>query len=442
MFEALTERLLSSLRTLSGKSRFSEEMLDEVCREIKTSLLEADVHVKVVRDFIQAVRTKALSQEVQRSLSHEQHFIRIVYAELANIMGTEAAPLNWRVRPPAVFLMAGLQGSGKTTTTIKLANYLKTREKKRVMVASVDLHRPAAMDQLETLAGQVGVDCFLSPMVDSPKARALLAKETAIRQGAEVLILDTAGRLQIDHSLMEEIQDLQTSLQPAEVLLVIDSMTGQEAASIAAGFQESLALTGVVLTKLDGDTRGGAALSVRAVTGCPIKFIGVGEKPGDLEVFHPDRMASRILDMGDLLSLAEKATHVLDPQESVKLVKKAKKNDFTLGDFYGHIQQIKKMGSFENLIKFLPGGGQMANQIRTMPPPDAEFRKIEAIILSMTPKERADHAILDASRRRRIAAGSGTEVQDINRLVRQFMEAKKAMGRLMKGGMGKRGGMW
>lgn len=442
MFESLTDKLIQTLRTVSGKTRLTEEVLDEACRQLRTNLLDADVNVKVVKDFVQAVREKAMATEVQKSLTPEQHFIRIVYEELRQIMGSKAAELNLRVRPPAVFLMVGLQGSGKTTSSVKLAKHLRDKEKKRVLLASVDIYRPAAIEQLKVQAESQGLETFESPVVDSVRARAMLAKETAIRQNAEILIIDTAGRLHVDEAMMEELQDLNSFFGPAEVLLVLDGMTGQDAVQIAGQFQERLPLSGAILTKLDGDSRGGAALSVRAVTGCPIKFIGVGEKPQDLDVFHPDRMASRILDMGDLLSLAEKAKSTLDPAESLKLAKKVKKNEFTLGDFYLHLQQIKKMGSFENLLKFLPGMGQMAKQIRQMPPPDAELKKIEAIILSMTPGERADHNVLDGSRRKRIARGSGTEVQDVNRLVKQFLEARRVMSKMSKLPMGKRGGLW
>ena len=442
MFESLTEKLLGTLRTLTGKTRLTEEVLDEVCRQLRTNLLEADVNVKVVKDFVQSVRSKALGSEVQKSLTPEQHFIRIVYHELSQMMGGKSVPLNLKVRPPAVFMMVGLQGSGKTTTTIKLARFLKEVQNKSVMVASVDIYRPAAIEQLSVMASSLGVEHFDSTVLDSARARALLAKEEAIRRNAEILLVDTAGRLHVDEPMMEEIQELSSVFNPAEILLVVDAMTGQDAVQIASSFQERLALTGLILTKLDGDARGGAALSVRAVTGCPIKFVGVGEKPADFEIFHPDRLASRILDMGDLLSLAEKAQATLDPSETLKLAKKVKKNDFTLADFYLHLQQIKKMGSFENLLKFLPGMGQVTKQFKNMAPPDTELKKIEAIILSMTPGERVDHGIIDGSRRRRIATGSGTKVEDVNRLVKQFLEARKMMTRLTKSTMGKRKGMW
>jgi len=442
MFDSLTQKLVSTLRVISGKNRLTEEVLDEACRQLRTTLIEADVNVKVVKDFVQAVRSRSLGTEVQKSLSPEQHFIRIVYEELANVMGGKVVPLNFRVRPPAVFMMVGLQGTGKTTTTAKLARLLKEKEKKRVLVASLDVYRPAAIEQLKILVEPLGVDVFQSPVTDSVRARALLAQEEAIRQNAEVLLLDTAGRLHVDQQMMSELEELAGHFKPAETLLVVDAMSGQAVVGVAESFQKNLELTGIVMTKLDGDTRGGAALSVRAVTGCPIKLVGVGEKTTDLELFHPDRTASRILDMGDLLSLAEKAQSTLDPAESIKIAKKIKKNDFTLADFFTHLQQIKKMGSFENLMKFLPGMGQMTAQLKGMTPPDTELKKIEAIILSMTPAERTDHDLLDASRRRRIASGSGTGVPDVNRLVKQFMEARKMMTRMAKSPMGKRRGMW
>ena len=442
MFESLTEKLLGTLRSLTGKTRLTEEVLDEVCRELRTNLLEADVNVKVVKDFVQTVRERSLGAEVQKSMTPEQHFIRIVYEELAATMGAQASPLNFKVRPPAVFMIVGLQGSGKTTTAVKLAKVLKEQHKKNVLAASVDIYRPAAIEQLKVQMQALGIDHFESPVIDSARDRAMLAKEEAVRRNADVLIIDTAGRLHVDQDMMDEVNELAGTFQPAETLLVVDAMTGQDAVQIATTFQERVPLTGIILTKLDGDARGGAALSVRAVTGLPIKFVGVGEKATDLEIFHPDRMASRILDMGDLLSLAEKAQSTLDPEETLKLAKKVKKNDFTLADFYLHLQQIKKMGSFENLLKFLPGMGQMTKQFRHMAPPDTELKKIEAIILSMTPKERVDHNLLDGSRRRRIAAGSGTKVEDVNRLVKQFLEARKMMTRLTKTAMGKRKGMW
>jgi len=442
MFESLTEKLLGTLRSLSGKGRLTEEVLDEICRQLRTNLLDADVNIKVVKDFVQTVRSKALGTDVQKSMTPEQHFIRIVYEELASMMGSAAAPLNYKVRPPAVLLMAGLQGSGKTTSTVKLARHLRDVHHKRVLAASVDIYRPAAIEQLNVLCSGQGIEAFDNTVVDSARERALLAQEEAIRRNAEILIVDTAGRLHVDREMMDEIQELADVLSPTEILLVLDAMTGQDAVQIAVSFQERIALTGLILTKLDGDARGGAALSVRAVTGVPIKFVGVGEKPQDLEVFHPDRLASRILDMGDLLSLAEKAKATLDPAETLKLAKKVKKNDFTLADFYLHLQQIKKMGSFENLIKFLPGMGQITKQFKQMAPPDTELKKIEAIILSMTPEERVDHSVLDGSRRRRIASGSGTKVEDVNRLVKQFLEARKMMTRLTKSAMGKRMQMW
>ncbi len=441
MFESLTDKLLETLRTISGKSRLTEEVLDEVCRQLRTNLLEADVNVKVVKDFVDTVRQKALGSQVQKSITPEQHFIRIVYEELANMMGGKQSALNFRVRPPAVIMVVGLQGSGKTTTTVKLARYIKESLKKSILVASVDVYRPAAIEQLRTQLEARNIDHFESDLMTA-KERALVAKEDAIRRNAEVLLIDTAGRLHVDGEMMDEISELSNVFEPVETLLVIDSMTGQDAVRIASSFQERLQLTGVILTKMDGDARGGAALSVRAVTGCPIKFIGVGEKPTDFEVFHPDRMASRILDMGDLLSLAEKASDTMDPEQTLKLAKKVKKNDFTLADFYTHLQQIKKMGSFENLLKFLPGMGQMSKQFAQMAPPDTELKKIEAMIQSMTPTERVDYSVIDGSRRKRIAKGSGTRVEDVNRLLKQFLEARKMMTRLTKTPMGKRPRMW
>lgn len=442
MFDNLSEKLLASLRVLSGKARLTEQLLDEVCRQLRTNLLEADVNVKVVKDFIENVRQKSLGVEVQKSLRPEQQFIKIVFEELSQIMGGALTPLNLNVRPPAVIMVVGLQGSGKTTTLIKLAKHLKEKQKKVPYLVSVDVYRPAAIEQLATLAKSQNIEFLESPITDSVSQRALLAQDQAIRNGADVLLMDTAGRLHVDEQMMAELTELVHQFSPTEILMVVDSMTGQDAVRVATSFRERIPLTGIVLTKLDGDTRGGAALSIRSVTGCPIKFIGTGEKPTDLEPFYPDRMASRILDMGDLLSLVEKAQSTLDPAESLKLAKKARKNEFTLADFYLHLQQIKKMGSFETLMKFLPGMGSLSKQMQNMTPPDTELKKIEAIILSMTPEERSDHALLDGSRRRRIAQGSGTEVSDLNRFIKQFLEARKMMNRMTKSPMGKRRRMW
>lgn len=442
MFESLTEKLLGSLRILTNKSRLSEEVLDEICRQVKTNLLEADVHVRVAKDFVDSVRKKVIDARLEKSLDAERQLIRIIYQELATTMGSTSAGLNFRVRPPAVFMVVGLQGSGKTTTLIKLARHIQSKEKKSILVASLDVYRPAATEQLEVLASSIGIKNFESSQVQSVRHRALLAKEEAIRGLYDVLLVDTAGRLHIDDTLMGELADLAILFEPAEILLVVDAMTGQDAVNVAIGFQERVPLTGVVLTKLDGDSRGGAALSVRAVTGCPIKFVGTGEKPQDLEVFHPDRLASRILDMGDILSLAERAQESIAPEDAAAIAKKTKKNAFSLGDFYAHLQQIKKMGSFENLMKFLPGMGQVSKQLQGMAPPDTELKKIEAIILSMTPQERSDHNVIDGSRRKRISRGSGTKVEDVNRLMKQFLEARKMMTRLAKTPMGKRRSMW
>jgi len=442
MFENLTEKILVVLRQLNGQARLTEEVLDEICRELRTNLLDADVNVKVVKDFIQTLRTKALGVRITQSLTPEQQFIRIVYEELAQIMGGKAAPLEFKTRPPAFVFVVGLQGSGKTTTLSKLALHIHKKMHKRVAAASVDIYRPAAIEQLKKQLESQPVDVLDNSELRSVRERAIAIQDDAIRSNAEVVLIDTAGRLHIDEKLMEELKDLDAIFQPVETLLVVDGMTGQDAVNIASSFQDKLALTGVVLTKMDGDSRGGAALSIRAVTGCPIKFIGVGEKIQDLEIFHPDRLASRILDMGDLLSLAEKAQTTLSTESTLSIAKKAKKNEFTLADFYQHLQQIRKMGSFENLLKFLPGMGQVSKQLKNMAPPDTEIKKIEAIILSMTPTERVDYQVIDGSRRRRIAKGSGTQVEDVNRLLKQFLEARKMMSRLSNSPMGKNRRLW
>lgn len=435
MFENLTDRLSGALRTIGGKSRLSDDNIQEALREVRKALLEADVALPVVKDFVDAVRKRAIGQEVSRSLSPGQQFIKIVQDELIAVMGDANQSLKLAVKPPVIILMAGLQGAGKTTSVAKLAKYLKEREKKTVMVASADVYRPAAIKQLETLAADVGARFFPSESTQRPVDIALAAVEAAKRQLADVLIIDTAGRLHIDESLMGEIRELHRVLEPTETLFVIDAMIGQDAVNTAKAFNDALPLTGVVLTKVDGDARGGAALSVRHITGKPIKFLGVGEKTDALEPFHPDRIASRILGMGDVLSLIEEAQQKIDHKKAEKLALKVHKGQkFDLEDLRDQLQQMQNMGGMAGLLDKLPGMGQMA-QIAQQDETVKQFKRMEALINSMTPAERRDPDILNGSRKRRITVGAGVELQDLNRLLKQHKQMAKMMKKL-KGGKG------
>ncbi len=436
MFENLTERLGQTLQRVRGKGRLTEQNIQEALREVRMALLEADVALPVVKAFIERVRERAVGQEVMESLTPGQALVKVVRDELVAIMGEAAPKLNLNVPPPAVVLMAGLQGSGKTTSAAKLALWLKERHRKAVMVASADVYRPAAIAQLETLAGQVGVDFFPSAAHEDPVAIAESALAEARRRLKDVLIVDTAGRLHVDEAMMAEIGRLHKALRPAETLFVVDSMTGQDAANAARAFHEALPLTGVVLTKADGDARGGAALSVRHITGAPIKFIGTGEKVDALEPFYPDRIASRILGMGDVLSLIEKAERTVDKKKAERMAKKLKKGKgFDLADFRDHIREMQKMGGVASLLDSLPGAANIPPEVKAQLN-DKEFRRMEAIINSMTPEERRRPEIIKGSRKRRIAAGSGTQVQDVNRLLKQFNQMQKMMKRVSKkGGM-------
>ncbi|MCC7517377.1 MAG: signal recognition particle protein [Pseudomonadales bacterium] len=435
MFESLTDRLSGTLRNISGKARLTDDNIQEALREVRKALLEADVALSVAKDFVEAVRKRAIGQEVSRSLSPGQQFVKIVQEELIAVMGEANEALNLAVKPPAVVLMAGLQGAGKTTSVAKLAKHLKTRLKKNVMVVSVDVYRPAAIKQLETLAGEVGVRFFAGES-SRPVEIAAAAVEAAKKQLADVLIVDTAGRLHVDNELMDEIRALHTRLNPVETLFVIDAMIGQDAVNTAQAFNEALPLTGVVLTKMDGDARGGAALSVRQVTGKPIKFIGVGEKTDALEPFHPDRIASRILGMGDVLSLIEEAQQKIDHKKAEKLALKVQKGQrFDLEDLRDQLQQMRNMGGMAGLLDKLPGMGQMA-QIAQQEETTKQFRRMEAVINSMTPAERRNPDILNGSRKRRITMGSGTDLQDLNRLLKQHKQMAKMMKKLKGGGKG------
>ena len=434
MFQNLTDRLGQTIQNLTGRGRLTEENIQDTLREIRIALLEADVALPVIKQFIEDVRQKAVGQEVIKSLSPGQTLIRIVRDELVAIMGETNSALNLQTQPPAVILMAGLQGSGKTTTVAKLAHLLKTKEKKSVMVTSVDIYRPAAIDQLATLAEQIEVAFFPSTAQQDPVAIAEGAIKAARNQSIDVLIIDTAGRLHIDDLLMQEIQRLHAAVNPIETLFVVDSMTGQDAAHTAQAFSAALPLTGVILTKADGDARGGAALSVRQITGKPIKFIGVGEKINALEAFYPDRIASRILGMGDMMSLIEDVEQKIDKQEAQKLTKKLQKGSFDLEDFKVQIAQISKMGSMADLLGKVPGmsGMPMGNVDSKL------FTRYVAIINSMTPQERRFPQIIKGSRKRRITEGSGTTVPDLNRLLKQFDQMQSMMKKVTKkGGMQK-----
>jgi len=439
MFDSLQERLSQSLKIVAGQARLTEENIQDTLRQVRMALLEADVALPVVRDFVARVSTQALGMDVSQSLDPGQQFVKIVRDELQAMMGEANDALNLAVRPPAVILMAGLQGSGKTTSVAKLARYLKTRMKKSVSVVSADVYRPAAIAQLETLAREVGVRFVPSTVQQKPVDIALAAIDDARKQFIDVVIVDTAGRLAIDAFMMEEIKALHRAVKPVETLFVVDAMTGQDAANTARAFNEALELTGVILTKADGDTRGGAALSVRAITGKPIKFLGVGEKVDALEPFHPDRVASRILGMGDVLSLIEEAEQKLDRQKAEKLAKKLKKGrGFDLEDFRDQLQQMKNMGGIGAMLEKLPGMGNVAQMAQQSNVENTLFRQMEAIINSMTPGERRNPDIINGSRKRRITQGSGTQVQDLNRLLKQHKQMQKMMKKVgSKGGMAK-----
>ena len=436
MFESLTGRLSQVIKTLRGEARLTEANIQDALREVRMALLEADVALPVVRDFIEQVRERALGQEVMGSLTPGQALIGIVHRELIVLMGETNAGLDLATTPPAVILMAGLQGSGKTTTSGKLEKMLREQMKKKVLLASCDVYRPAAIEQLKMLAAQVEADFFPSVAGQQPVDIALAALDFARRHYHDVLIVDTAGRLAIDKEMMREITELSTALKPVETLFVVDSMQGQDAVNVAKAFADALPLTGIVLTKLDGDARGGAALSVRQVTGKPIKFAGVGEKLAGLEAFHPDRMASRILGMGDVLGLIEDAQRTVDRGEAEQFAKKMKSGKgFDLEDFKQQIGQMKKMGGVAALLDKLPG--QLAQVAGNAQMDDKQMRRLEGIINSMTPQERTKPELIKASRKRRIATGAGVSVQEVNRLLAQFEQAQKMMKMMAKGGMAK-----
>jgi signal recognition particle subunit SRP54 len=434
MLDNLTQRLARVVKTLRGEARLTEENIQEALREVRLALLEADVALPVVKQFIAAVRDKAVGQEVSGSLSPGQALIGVVQRELGALMGGGAAPLNLATTPPAVILLAGLQGSGKTTTAAKLARLLRDDSRKKVLLVSCDVYRPAAMEQLATLAQELGVDCFPTTPAGEPVSIALAALDWGRKHYHDVLIVDTAGRLAIDEAMMREIAALHAALRPVETLFVVDAMQGQDAVNTAKAFAATLPLTGVVLTKLDGDARGGAALSVRQVTGAPIKFAGVSEKLDGLEVFHPERMASRILGMGDVLTLIEDAHKQVDRDEAAKLARKVKSGKgFDLDDFKAQFGQMRKMGGVQGLLDKLPG--ELVRVAQAAQADDRAIRRLEGIINSMTPSERSRPELLKASRKRRVAAGAGVSVQEVNRLLAQFDQTQKIMKMVAKGGV-------
>ena len=421
-FEGLSSRLQDITRKLRGKARITESDLKEVLREVKLALLEADVNYKIVKDFIKVIEEKALGQDVLKSLTPGQQVIKIVKDELVKLLGGEESRINFTPNPPTIIMLVGLQGSGKTTTAGKLANIIRKQGKKPLLVAC-DVYRPAAIKQLQVVGKQLDIPVFANESEINVSVIARQAISQAISKLNDVVIIDTAGRLQIDEALMQELKDLKKNVKPHEVLLVVDSMTGQDAVNIAQTFNDELGIDGLVLTKLDGDTRGGAALSVKKVTGRPIKFIATGEKLSDIEVFHPERMASRILGMGDVLSIIEKAEETFDMEEAAKLEKKMRKQGFDLDDYLVQLRQMKKMGSFSSILKLIPG----MNQLKDVKIDDKEFVKIEAIICSMTQEERRNPKILNGSRRLRIAKGSGTTVEQINKFMKSFEMTQKMM---------------
>ena len=421
-FEGLSSRLQEITRKLKGKARITEDDLKEVLREVKLALVEADVNFKIVKEFIKVIEEKALGQDVLKSLTPGQQVVKIVKDELVTLLGGEESKINFTPNPPTIIMLVGLQGSGKTTTAGKLANIIRKQGKNPLLVAC-DVYRPAAIKQLEVIGKQLNIPVYTNENTKDVNLIAKQAISTAISKLNDVIILDTAGRLQIDEVLMQELKDLKSNIRPHEILLVVDAMTGQDAVNIADTFNKELGIDGIVLTKLDGDTRGGAALSVKKITGRPIKFAATGEKLSDIEVFHPERMASRILGMGDVLSIIEKAEETFDIEEAAKLEKKLRKQNFDLDDYLTQLRQMKKMGSFSSILKMLPG----MNKLKDIEIDDKEFIRIEAIICSMTKEERRNPKILNGSRRIRIAKGSGTTVEQINKFMKSFELTQKMM---------------
>ncbi|KRQ86957.1 Signal recognition particle protein [Caloramator mitchellensis] len=425
-FEGLTHKLQETFKKLRGKGKLTEKDVKEAMREVKLALLEADVNYKVVKDFINSVSQRAVGQEVMESLTPGQHVIKIVNEELIMLMGGRESKINISPKPPTVIMLVGLQGAGKTTMAAKLALHLK-KSNKSILLVAADVYRPAAIKQLQILGGQIDVPVFTLGDRANPVDIAKAGVENAKKNAKDVVIIDTAGRLHIDQELMEELQNIKSEVEPFETLLVVDAMTGQDAVNVAQSFNEKLDITGVILTKLDGDTRGGAAISVKAVTGKPIKFAGVGEKLSDLEIFYPDRMASRILGMGDILSLIEKAQQTIDEKKALEMQQKLEKHEFTLEDFLDQMSQMKKMGPLKDLIKMIPGLDTSKLDDIDLNENEKEMARIEAIIKSMTKEERKNPSIINSSRKKRIAKGSGTTIQDVNKLLSNFEQARKMM---------------
>ncbi|MDE0343239.1 MAG: signal recognition particle protein [Deltaproteobacteria bacterium] len=439
MFENLTDKLEQTFKRLRGHGRITEANVAESLREVRTALLEADVNFQVVKSFTDSVRSQAMGQDVLQSLTPDQQLIKIVRGELIKILGGEAAGVDLKGRQPVVLMLVGLQGSGKTTTAVKLALHLKKQQKRTPYLVSADVYRPGAREQLRTLCDDNGLPVYDSGDSDAPLEICRAAVDKANQRLCDVLIVDTAGRLQIDEEMMQELVAIRAALEPRNIILTVDAMIGQDAVNQAQGFNDALDLTGTILTKMDGDARGGAALSVRSVVGKPVLYVGVGEKADALEPFFPDRMASRILGMGDVLSLIEKAEQAVDRKAAPKLEQRMRKGEFTLEDFQTQMQAIKKMGSIGGLLDMVPGGRKLTQQV-DMGQAEKELKRVEAIINSMTLKERRNPALLNGSRRRRIADGSGTTVTDVNRLMKQYMEMRKMMQRMKKSG-GKRRGL-
>ena len=433
MFENLTEKLEGVFRKLKGRGRLDEENIQSALKEIRMALLEADVNFRVVRDFIEDIRKRAVGQEVLDSITPGQQVVKIVHDRLIELMGGVSSQLKFGSRIPAPIMLAGLQGCGKTTTAVKLARHVAAQGK-RVYLVSADVYRPAAMEQLKVLGERIGAGVFAAAGLEDPVAICVKAVEEARRSGYEVIIIDTAGRLAIDAEMMDELKRIKAQIKPAEILFVADAMTGQDAVNVAGRFDELLGIDGVIMTKMDGDARGGAALSLKAVIGKPIKFVGIGEKIDALEIFHPERMATRILGMGDVLTLVEKARAASDEEDARELEQKIRKNEFTLADFRKQLTQIRKMGSIQDILGMIPGMKKI-KALKEMTPDEGEFVRIGAIIDSMTIKERRNHLLIDGSRRKRIARGSGTTVQDVNRLLKNYSEMRKMMKRMTKGGI-------
>ncbi len=425
-FEGLSSRLQETFAKLRGKGKVTEDDVNKAMREVRLALLEADVNFKVVKDFINKVKERAVGQEVLKSLTPGQQVIKVVNDELTELMGGEQSKIAVAAKPPTVVMMVGLQGAGKTTTTGKLANYLHSKQNRRPLLVACDIYRPAAIKQLQVIGEQLNLPVFSMGDQVSPVEIARKAIEHAKQEHYDYVLIDTAGRLHIDEALMNELQDIRATVKPDEILLVVDAMTGQDAVNVAESFNEQLELSGVVLTKLDGDTRGGAALSVKAVTGCPIKFAGMGEKMDALEPFHPDRMASRILGMGDVLSLIEKAQASVDEEKAKEMERKLRKAEFTFEDFLEQMEQVRNMGPLEDLLGMLPGMNKIKG-MKNLQFDEKALARVEAIIKSMTTEEKRNPGIINASRRKRIAGGSGTSLQEVNRLIKQFNDMKKMM---------------